>query len=97
MINNSISKPKLHIITKKKDRTYRFYTSNLLKSYHFSKILIIVGLHYFQNILKNWCQNCIVTYHRASKATRVVNGTAADDPFTHNAKFKMKNTPNTML
>ena len=33
------------------------------------------------------------TYHKARRATKVPNGTAADELFVHNAKFKMKNIP----
>ena len=33
------------------------------------------------------------TYHKARRATKVPNGTAAEELFVHNARFKMKNIP----
>ena len=39
----------------------------------------------------------IYPHHNANSATKVVNGTAAEDPFTHNAKFKMKKMPKISL
>ena len=37
------------------------------------------------------------THHKARRATSVVKGTAAEEPLTHNARFRMKKIPNTIL
>lgn len=35
--------------------------------------------------------------HNANKATRVLKGTAPEEPSLHNTRFITKNTPNTIL
>ena len=35
----------------------------------------------------------MISYHKANRAHKVPNGTAADDCLLHNAKFKMKKIP----
>jgi len=39
----------------------------------------------------------LLTYHIANKASRVVNGTAADEPSAHSTRFNRKKIPNINL